>query len=95
MTWLWTILCNGVSCRPYNVGSEHDVTIAELANIMVRFSKSNSIVKIAKSPDPKSLPDSYIPFTKRAQMELGLRQTVNLEEAIRRTINFNLKIKNK
>ena len=29
--WLWTIFFRGCSCRPYNVGSDQELTIAALA----------------------------------------------------------------
>lgn len=86
--WLWTILFRGKSCRPYNVGSEEGVTIAELANMTAQSFQKPVDVKIAKMPDSNILPDRYIPSTKRAQSELGLGQAVNLKEAINRTIRY-------
>ena len=86
MIWLWTIFFKGVSCRPYNVGSENDVTIAELADIVVRCFKGSIEVKIAKLPTPNMPAERYVPSTNRAQTELGLKQTVSLEEAIKRTV---------
>lgn len=85
--WLWTILFKGESCRLYNVGSEEDVTIADLANTVAQRFQKPVEVRIAKSPDPNRLPDRYVPATKRAQTELGVKQIVNLREAIKRTIN--------
>ncbi len=85
--WLWTILFKGESCRLYNVGSEEDLTIAELANTVARSFKEPVEVRIAKSSVPNRPADRYVPSTKRAQMELGLRHTVSLKEAIKRTIS--------
>src|SRR3989338_1060224 len=92
MIWLWTIFFKGVSGRPYNVGSEDDVTIAELAHIVVSCLQSYSEVKIAKLPAPNTTEERYVPSTGRARMELGLRQTVGLEEAIKRTAGLFKKI---
>jgi nucleoside-diphosphate-sugar epimerase len=85
-TWLWTILLKGKSCRPYNVGSEEGITIAELADIVTQCFQKPIEVRIAKSPVPNSPHERYVPSTKRAQRELGVRQIINLKEAIERTI---------
>ena len=84
--WLWTILFKGESCRPYNVGSEEAITIADLANTVADCFQKQIDVKIAKSPDPNKPPERYVPSTKRAQEECGLHQTIDLREGIRRTI---------
>jgi nucleoside-diphosphate-sugar epimerase len=86
--WLWTILLRGQSCRAFNVGSEEEISIADLAHMVANISEKNIEIKIAKSPDPGTLVDRYIPSTKGAQTELGLKHTVPLEEAIRKTVKF-------
>src|SRR6185436_2948569 len=50
MVWLWTILFKGESSRAYNVGSEEDVSIAELARAVAEVFENKIAVKIAKSP---------------------------------------------
>ena len=84
--WLWTILLKGASLRPYNVGSEEDVSIAELAHVVAESFPGHIEVKIARSPKPGTVPDRYVPSTARARTELGLGQTVALNEAVRRMI---------
>jgi nucleoside-diphosphate-sugar epimerase len=87
--WLWTILFRGASCRPYNVGSERDVNIAELADEVVRTLNPGLRVEIAHEPVPGHLPQRYVPSTERARSELGLRECIGLSEAIRRTALWN------
>lgn len=84
--WLWTILFRGESCRAYNVGSEKGITIAELAGTVARTLGKSMEVRIARDPLPGRPPERYVPSTKRAQTELGLRQTVDLDDGIERTI---------
>lgn len=88
--WLWTILFRGESCCAYNVGSEEDMTIAELANAVAQSFQKPVEVRIAKLPKPNSPPDRYVPSTKRAQKNLGVRQIVDLRTAIKRTIMQHL-----
>ncbi|MDD5285980.1 MAG: NAD-dependent epimerase/dehydratase family protein [Desulfuromonadaceae bacterium] len=89
VVWLWTILFFGESCRPYNVGSEVNVTIAELANTVAQCFSQSVEVKIAKTVSVDSMPERYVPSTQLAQRTLGVKQTIGLKESIERTISFN------
>ena len=88
--WLWTILLKGKSCRPYNVGSENDLTIAEVANIVAGVFDPPCEVQIAKQATFGAPAQRYVPSTQRAQSDLGLRQHVDLPDAVRRTENWRL-----
>jgi len=82
--WLLTVLFRGAPGTAYNVGSEDAVTVAELARIVAEAIAPDARVEIAKAAKGM-LPDRYVPSTERARKGLGLRQTVDLAEAIRRT----------
>ena len=84
--WLWTILFHGQSARPYNVGSARDLTIAELAATVNRVFGEKLAVSIARMPVSGQPPQRYVPSVERAEKELGLREWINLEEGIRRTV---------
>jgi nucleoside-diphosphate-sugar epimerase len=83
--WLWTILLRGKSCRPYNVGSEHDLSIAELAATVASGMESPHEIRLAREAVPGAAPERYVPDTARARGELGLKQWIPLDESIRRT----------
>jgi dTDP-glucose 4,6-dehydratase len=85
--WLLALLTRGASARPYNVGSERAVSIAELAGIVARELGSPR-VEIAKAPTPGRPAERYVPSTRRAREELGLGETFTLEESIRRMAEF-------
>ena len=87
--WLWTILLKGESCRPYNVGSESELTIAELARKVTEVVHPGGKVLIEAAPTTGHKPARYVPLTELAQQELGLRETVPLAEAIRRTAQWH------
>jgi dTDP-glucose 4,6-dehydratase len=83
--WLWTLLFRGQPGRPYNVGSEDDVTILELASMVAECFPNQINVELARQPVP-GLPSSrYVPATGRAAGELGLATLIPLKEAISRT----------
>jgi len=46
-------------------------------------------VTIAQKPVPGAAPQRYVPDTGRAERELGLREWVGLEDAIRRTARWH------
>ncbi len=83
--WLWTMLFRAPSLRAFNVGSEQAVSIRELAEAAAAAVNPSIAIHVAQTASPGALPPRYVPATARAQQELGLRQTVSLEEAFRRT----------
>ncbi len=76
--WLWKILFQGIANRPYIVGSEEVVTIGQLAEKIWPKGPKLFVPSEAK-------PDRYVPRTIFTRYGLGVRVTVNLDEAIRRT----------
>lgn len=87
--WLWTILFRAPSLQAFNVGSEEAVSIAELAQTVVAELDPSISVMVAKRPSPNQALQQYVPRTQRAWQELGLRQIVDLPEAIRRTATWH------
>jgi nucleoside-diphosphate-sugar epimerase len=87
--WLWTILFKGKHARPYNVGSDVDLTIAQLADEVLKTLSPVSRINFAKQPPPNQLAQRYVPSIERVRRELGLDVRIGLSEAIRRTARFN------
>jgi nucleoside-diphosphate-sugar epimerase len=86
--WLWTLLVKGQGSHPYNVGSEIDLTIRNLAYAVVEVFPGTS-VQIEQLPMPGAPVARYVPATGRAQSELGLTQFIDLDDAIRRTVRWH------
>ena len=87
--WLWTILFRGVSCRPYNIGSEQSQSLGDVARAVDSVFEGKPTVRIAQQPVPGKAPLRYVPDTTRARTELGLAQWISIEEGIRRTRDFH------
>jgi nucleoside-diphosphate-sugar epimerase len=88
MIWLWTILFRGETCRPYNVGSENEVTVRQLAFQVKQTTQNAAAIEVQQAAG--SLPaDRYVPSTTRARRELGLCQRVDLQSAIQKTYEWN------
>jgi nucleoside-diphosphate-sugar epimerase len=83
--WLWTILLRGPALVPINVGSAHDVSIRELAEVVAATLAPATEIRVAKQAVVGAVPARYVPSVARAEEMLGLRETVGLEEQIRRT----------
>lgn len=82
--WLWTILIRGQTARPYNVGSNQAISIAELARLVNSTLGGNGI-HIMQQAQLGAIPKRYVPSTRRAESELGLTQSTTLEQAIIKT----------
>jgi len=89
VAWLFKILLQGEHGRAYNVGSEQALSIAELANLVKRCAGTPNEIIVRQHPVNEVPPARYIPSTARAQRELGLAQTIEAEEAIRKTLKYH------
>ncbi len=89
--WLWTLLAQGTPNRAYNVGSDEGYTIAQAAQLTAATlgtgdAGGNALpVKIDGISEAHAPLNSYVPSIDRVREELGLRVTVPLAEALRRT----------
>lgn len=87
--WLWTILVNGQHGRPYNVGSDQDVSILDLAGLVAQAVRPQADVELLGDPEQRGVGRRYVPDIERARTELGLGLTYTLEDAITRTIAWH------
>jgi nucleoside-diphosphate-sugar epimerase len=86
--WLWTILVAGKSGRAYNVGGAQSVSMAELARRVRDELSPGAAIQQDQQPQPGQIVDRYVPDVARAARELGLEPSIELEDAIRRTAEW-------
>jgi UDP-glucuronate decarboxylase len=79
-TWLWTILLRGQVGKAYNVGSGEPTKVVAFAK------KCGAVRGVEVNVTAGDVGSYYVPNVERAGQELGLRQTVGLDDAIRRTL---------
>ena len=84
--WLWTLLLRGSAGQAYNVGSEAGLTIAAVAQAVAGSLTPPPSIQIAQEPNPATPPPRYVPSTHKAHTELGLSETLDLHESVRRTL---------
>jgi dTDP-glucose 4,6-dehydratase len=82
--WLWTILFKGEACHPYNVGSDQQVAIVQLAETVA--STLGESVR-ASTLNFKPALSRYVPNIKNAR-DLGLEVQTPLIEAIKKTARW-------
>lgn len=87
--WLWQILCRGESVKPYNVGSDEAVSIAELAQMIAQCFEPMLKVDVIGKPDSSKAPEWYVPSIDHARKTLQLTNSIGLKEAIQKTIAWN------
>ena len=77
--WLMTIADNSnPQCPVYNVASDKEVEIKELADIVANIFN----VRIKSSENSAKHVDRYIPSTQKAKKTLSLKESYNLRRAI-------------
>ena len=83
--WLWTMALSEHANGAYNVGSEVPLSILDAANQVAETCLPGAAVRVSTPSTSAAAPHRYVPSTRRAERELGVRQLVPLRDAIRRT----------
>jgi len=85
--WLWKILIKGKSLFPYNVGSDIDISIFDLADKIRMIINPACNIKIDKISISKEV-ERYVPSIKRVFTDINLKPIVSLDEAIKKTVDW-------
>ena len=80
------LLLDSTETGPINCGTEHEMTMLELAETIVRLAGSSSTVELV--PRPADDPEKRRPDLTLARTKLGYEPQVTPEEGLRRTIEF-------
>lgn len=88
--WLWHILFHGKSCQPYNVGSDKEISIKDLAYLVGQNFDPIPAVIINKKPIINQIPERYIPSVDKIKYDLGINCWVDLDTAIKKTIKVKI-----
>jgi dTDP-glucose 4,6-dehydratase len=86
--WLWHMLVRAEPGKPYNVGSDESISIGDLAERVARVIGSGKF-QVLGAADSGWNPGRYVPNTDLIARDLGLRRTVSLDDALRRTARWN------
>ena len=89
--WLLAILVRGRTCTPYNVGSDQPISIIELTKHIAAVANIAYLTPdILNKPENGLAPNRYVPDITRARTDLGLEIAVGIDEALTRSLHWNL-----
>ena len=89
--WLWTILFRGRACHPYNVGSDQEVTIYQLAKMISSQLGGTVQLNTPLTHELDYSPARYVPSNDRARTQLGINIETKMEKAVYKTAQWNLR----
>jgi len=84
---LWALLARGRSTSAYNVGSDQEVSIRNLA-VEVSNCTNEEAEVVINGVDTSENVTRYIPSVERIKKEIGVSQSVSLHQAVLRTSNW-------
>jgi nucleoside-diphosphate-sugar epimerase len=93
VVWLWTILAKGKSGEAYNVGSDEEISILNLARTIAELHGDEICVNVARQAVDGVPPQKYIPNIDKVRNELGLDIWIPLKDGIQRTVKWHQKAK--
>jgi UDP-glucuronate decarboxylase len=71
---------------PTNIGNPHEISVKELAEMIIKITKSSS--KITYLPLPQDDPKQRCPDISKAKKELGWEPTIDIEDGLIETISY-------
>jgi dTDP-glucose 4,6-dehydratase len=80
------LLLDSTESGPINCGTEHELTMLELAELIVRLTKSDSPIELVERTEDD--PEKRRPDLTLARTKLGYEPRIDPEEGLRRTIEF-------
>lgn len=86
--WLLTCLLRGQHGRAYNTGSDHAISIADLATQVNTSLDNPHGVRVTSIATDNTSRNRYLPDVKRARTELGLDTWTSLDQALRFTAQY-------
>ncbi len=93
--WLLTLMAFGKDQNAYNVGSEKEHSIRDLADCVSKVAKThlNRTIDVIVSGKPQSDKprEIYCPSTQKIKKEFNVKEEITLSEAIEKTFNWHLK----
>jgi len=85
--WLIKILFDGKSGEAYNVGSNENITIHDLAKLVSKCFDNKPQIKVMGKPS--KLIDNYVPNVDKIKNDLMAIQNTTLIDSIKKTIRFH------
>jgi dTDP-glucose 4,6-dehydratase len=85
--WLVCMLDKGITGRAYNVGSDHSISISNLAHLVRDILSPNKSVVFRNGDSGFQGRNVYIPDITRAKRELGLRINISLNRSIQQFLD--------
>ena len=87
--WILRILVDGIIGKSYNIGSPYGITLSQLANkIADNFAEKPQIIS-GILPQSSIKRSKFVPNIDLAKETIGLSITVNIDEAIKRTLSWH------
>ncbi len=91
VVWLLTILINGQSGQPYNLGSDNEISIKDLAEKVSDIIYEKNKVIVATQLSANNVVQRYVPNIGKAEQELGLFEYTDLQSSILKTISWEIR----
>ena len=85
---LWALLTRGETETAYNVGSEHEVSIKNLA-LEVASCTNRNVEVVVRGVDNSENVNRYVPSVTKMEVELGWKINVPLQDSLFRTIQWH------